>query len=260
MNKTVEQIVDLKKNPITNPDFRVECKKTLDTHGALVLKSFLLDSVITEICHDGEQQKHLAYYTERSHNIYLSSNDPDFSQEHPRNRQISSSKGCITTDQIPDGCSLKILYKSTEFKEFLCEVLDEEALYEYADELSSINLHYASEGQELGWHFDNSSFAITLLLQKPEAGGEFQYVKDVRDADAGEMNYVESEKVLDGKTAVQKLAMSPGDLVLFRGRNSMHRVTSTIGDQTRMLVVLAYNSGPGIELSESARMTFYGRI
>jgi hypothetical protein len=37
-------------------------------------------------------------------------------------------------------------------------------------------------------------------------------------------------------------------------------VTPTIGDQTRMLVVLAYNREPGVSLSESARMTFYGRL
>jgi len=62
-------------------------------------------------------------------------------------------------------------------------VLDEEELHEYADALSSINLHYASEGQELGWHFDNSSFAITLMIQSPESGGTFEYVKDVRNAE-----------------------------------------------------------------------------
>ncbi|MGP4128360.1 hypothetical protein OJE16_00555 [Pantoea tagorei] len=48
--------------------------------------------------------------------------------------------------------------------------------------------------------------------------------------------------------------------MLFRGRNSLHRVTPTEGDITRMLAVLAYNTQPGIALSETARMTFYGRL
>ena len=56
------------------------------------------------------------------------------------------------------------------------------------------------------------------------------------------------------------LNMKPGTLVLFRGRNSIHRVTPTIGNLKRILVVLAYNSEPGIALSESARQTFYGRL
>ena len=126
--------------------------------------------------------------------------------------------------------------------------------------MSSINLHYASEGQELGWHFDNSSFAITLLIQRPLDGAHFEYVKNARDADAGDMNYDSVKKILDGAVSVERLNMNAGGLVLFRGRNSMHRVTPTIGDITRMLVVLAYNTEPGVSLSESARMTFYGRL
>ena len=64
---------------------------------------------------------------------------------------------------------MRALYDAPVFRAFLCSVLGETQLYSYADKLSSINLHYASEGQELGWHFDNSSFAITLLIQKPQA-------------------------------------------------------------------------------------------
>ena len=153
-----------------------------------------------------------------------------------------------------------MLYDSPGFRDFLCAVLDVDELHEYADPLSSINLHYASDGQELGWHYDNSSFAITLLIQKPEGGGEFEYVKGVRDADAGEMNYEYSGKILDGNIEPERLDMEPGALVLFRGRNSMHRVTPVVGKRPRMLVVLAYNTEPGIALSESARMTFFGRL
>ena len=139
-------------------------------------------------------------------------------------------------------------------------VLDEKELHEYADALSSINLHYADAGKELGWHFDNSSFAVTLMIQSPERGGAFEYVKDVRDADAAEMNYELAGQVLDGRVTVETLSMDPGALVLFRGRNSMHRVAPVEGERTRMLVVLAYNSAPGVSLAESARRTFFGRL
>ena len=139
-------------------------------------------------------------------------------------------------------------------------MVGEKTLYEYADPLSSINVHFASEGQELNWHFDNSEFAITLLLQSPKAGGKFEYVKNLRCAEQNDMNYAGVEAVLDEKTKPSHLTVEPGTLVLFRGRNSMHRVTPTEGDRTRILVVFAYNSKPGIALSESARMTFFGRL
>jgi len=256
----LDQIINTTQYPIASEDFRAQCKSMLDESGVLVLPEFVLPEAVKSIQQEGIANQHQAFYTASKHNVYLKPSDEAFESNHPRNREITSSKGCITTDQIPSESSLHTLYNSAELQEFLCAVLDEKALHEYADPLSSINLHYASEGQELGWHFDNSSFAITLLIQKPKAGGVFEYVKDARNADEGEMNYPLVGQVLDGEQSVSTLTMDEGALVLFRGRDSMHRVTPTQGDITRMLVVLAYNTQPGVALSESARQTFYGRL
>jgi hypothetical protein len=260
MTKQLIEIVALEQYRLDDVNFRADCKRTLDETGVLVLPGFLKAAAVADIQKEGSENQHLAYYTSDSHNIYLTPPDPEFPDSHPRNRKVLSSKGCITTDQVPDDSMLHTLYAAPEFRKYLCAVLGEKELHEYADSLSSINLHYASEGQELGWHYDNSSFAITLLIQKPASGGEFDYVKDVRDADNGDMNYKQSASILDGEIRAERLAMDPGALVLFRGRNSMHRVTPTEGDRTRILVVLAYNSAPGISLSDSAKMTFYGRL
>lgn len=257
---TLQKIINSTQHPVQEKTFRSQCKQILDRNGVLVMPDFLNASAIRQIQQEGVDNQNLAFYTTSTHNIYLKPSDSTLPPEHPRNREISSSKGCITTDQIPQTSPLHTLYNSDLFKEFLCQVLGESELYEYADPLSAINLHYASEGQELGWHFDNSSFAITLLIQAPHDGGVFEYVKNVRDADAGDMNYELSDRILNGEVASESVTMQPGTLVLFRGRNSMHRVTPTVGDRTRMLVVLAYNTEPDIALSESARMTFYGRL
>jgi len=156
----LENIINLKEYHLSDISFQQQCKETLDIDGALVLKDFLNTEAINSIRIDGESKQSLAFYTDKKHNIYLSNKDENFSDTHPRNRHS--------------------LYDSSEFKQFLCAVLDEKELYEYADSMSSINIHYASEGQELGWHFDNSSFAITLMIHPPKAGGIFEYVKDVR--------------------------------------------------------------------------------
>ena len=258
--QSLNELIDLNQHPIHEQSYREQCKQTLYSDGALTMPGFLNNSAIASIVADGSDNQHLAFYTGSKHNIYLTESDPNFPANHPRNREVESTKGCITTDQIPNISALHKLYDHQIFRSFLCDVLEENELHEYADPLSSINLHYASSGQELGWHFDNSSFAITLLLQKPQAGGVFEYVKNVRDADAGEMNYEQAENVLNGKTTANTLSMDAGALVLFRGRNSMHRVTPVEGDVTRMLAVLAYNTKAGVSLSESARKTFYGRL
>ena len=256
----LSDVINLSLNPISDHDFQVQCKADLDLNGALVLPNFFSAAAIQQVKTEGEAKQDLAWFCKNRHNVFLTPPDSEFSMEHPRNREVDSSKGCITDDQVSADSALRTLYDSPAFKAFLCYVLGEEALYKYADDLSSINVHFASEGQELGWHFDNSSFAITLMIQQPKAGGAFEYVKNVRDADYGEMNVEVVDQVLNGDVAVSSLEIEEGSLALFRGRNSMHRVTPTEGDTTRMLVVLAYNGQPGVELSESARMTFYGRL
>lgn len=201
-----------------------------------------------------------AFYAGTTHNVYLTEAEPSLDSDHPFNRQVASSKGLIADDQIPADSPLRELYDDGAFRTFLCRVLAIDAIHPYADELSSINVHFAPSGRELGWHFDNSSFAVTLLLQAPDAGGVFEYVPDVRrDEGPDDDEYERVRRVLDGETPVRQLHFSPGDLVLFRGRQALHRVTPTEGDTTRLLVVFAYNDEPGISLSESAKRTFYGR-
>jgi hypothetical protein len=255
-----ETIVDTQSYPLADPDFRSSCHETLNQSGVIVMRRFLKPEAIEAIRREGEEWKHRAYYCRQEHNVYLTPPDADYPAEHTRNRIVISSKGCITDDVIPAESPLRALYDSEVFREFLCSVLDEISLYEYADPLSSINLHYAETGQELGWHFDNSAFAVTLMIQKPEGGGTFEYIGGMRDAEKGEMNFAGVEKVLNGDTQPEKLSMDAGTLVLFRGRNAIHRVAPVEGARTRMLVVLAYNTEPGISLSESARMTFFGRL
>jgi len=97
------------------------------------------------------------------------------------------------------------------------------------------------------------------MVQPADQGGQFEYVRDVRDADSGEMGYDAVADILDGRTPVTQLAADAGTLVIFRGRNSFHRVAPNQGEQTRILAVLAYNSEPGIALSSEAQATFYGR-
>lgn len=256
----ISDIVDLDAFPLTDPDFAARCARTLDTTGVLVLEDFIRPEALAAMAAESAAGLPQAYFCTQSHSVYLTPDDPAFPADHPANRKVESSKGCICDDVIAADSPLRSLYDAPAFRDFVKRTTGQDALHPYADPLSSINIHYAGRGQELGWHFDNSSFAITLLIQKPDAGSRFEYVKDLRDAGAGEMNYAGVADLLDGRTEPTVLTMEPGTLVLFRGRNSIHRVSPNESDRMRMLAVLAYNAEPGVALSENARMTFYGRL
>ncbi|WP_186827061.1 HalD/BesD family halogenase [Shimia ponticola] len=257
---TIETIVDFETYPISDAEFGNACAERLNRDGVLVLPDFIRPAALETMRAEAEAGRAEAYFCAQNHTVYLTPEDPDLDDDHPVNRQVVSSKGCICDDRVAADSPLRELYDAAEFRNFVRAVTGQPELHPYADPLSSINIHYAERGQELGWHFDNSSFAITLLIQKPEAGSRFEYIKDLRDANAGDMNYGGVAALLDGDTKPDVLTMEPGTLVLFRGRNSIHRVSPNDSDKTRMLAVLAYNDEPGVSLSESARMTFYGRL
>ena len=260
MNVDINKWVNLETCPLDSIDFANQCRQKLSEEGVLLIPQFLQSEALKQTIKEAEAQTHLAYFTKKTHNVYLSEPDASLPETHVFNRQVKSSKGCITTDQIKSESGLHVIYNNSLFKKFIAHVVQEESIYPYADSLSGINIHYASEGEELGWHFDNSSFAITLLLQAPKEGGVFQYVRDLRNSNSEDMNFNGVETVLNNEVPVKNLNMEEGTLVLFRGLNSMHRVTPTIGNKTRILVVLAYNNKPGVSLSETARMTFFGRL
>ena len=111
----------------------------------------------------------------------------------------------------------------------------------------------------MGWHYDNASLAITLMVQASEGGGEFEYLEKVRYREAGEQGCTDTEAVIKGNLHTKTLAMGDGALVLFRGRNSLHRVAPVASDQARILVTLNFNTEPGVMLSELVRTTFFGR-
>ena len=272
----LSNIINLTNHPIHDKSYIHKLKQLLQINGVITLPSFILPDPHSNLLQEAKQHQHLAYYTKSTHNVYLTPIDKSLPLNHPFNRQVISSKGCITTDQIPSTSILKSLYYNNQFQLFCADLVNVAKLYPYEDPLSEINIHYYQEGQELGWHFDNSSFAITLLLQGPINGGHFEYIPNLRTTTRNSSNkntikhtnhfdedkvveYDKVNQVLDGKLHGQILDIDPCTLVIFRGRESLHRVSPIYGNQSRILVVFAYNDQPGVSLSEEARMTFFGR-
>lgn len=256
---TPSRALNTARHAIADPAYAASCRTELDDVGALVLPEFFTAAAIDQVVAQSLPREADAYYADSTHNVYLTPPDPNLPDGHVFNRQIVSTKGLIADDQIAADSPLREVYDDPAFRTFLCRVLDIDQLFPYDDDLSSINVHFAADGMELGWHFDNSSFAVTMLLQAPAGGGSFDYVPAVRNAEVGDHAFDRVERILDGEEPTMTLQFAPGDLVLFRGRNALHRVTPTIGDVTRMLTVFAFNDAPGVGLSESALHTFYGR-
>ena len=98
------------------------------------------------------------------------------------------------------------------------------------------------------------------MIQSSISGGKFQYVVDARNVEKNTVNIPLIESVLKDKYPVENLHIEEGTLVLFYGRNYLHRVTPVTSSIPRILATLNYNHEKGLRLEENARLTFFGRL
>lgn len=117
---------------------------------------------------------------------------------------------------------------------------------------------YYLPGDELGWHFDDADFVVTLMLQAPESGGVFEFAPMLRREDDRNDEGVRA-LLGDVYSEVQTMSGEAGTLALFRGHWSPHRVTPVTGPTVRINAVLSYARAPGHRLSQEGYRIFYGR-
>ena len=58
---------------------------------------------------------------------------------------------------------------------------------------------------------------------------------------------------------VQTLRLGAGDLNVFKGKNTAHRVTPPLGERARLMTVFSYYETPGRRFSDEENIGFYGR-
>jgi hypothetical protein len=121
-----------------------------------------------------------------------------------------------------------------------------------------LNLAVMGEGDELQWHYDQTDFVVSLAIQDADEGGDFDVVPRLRRVD--DENYDEVAEVLAGRSDdVLTLAMTPGTLLIFEGRYSLHRVSPIKGSTWRHVGLLAYDTKSDTVSSELLREIRYGR-
>lgn len=114
----------------------------------------------------------------------------------------------------------------------------------------------AEEGIGFPWHFDTNNFTITLAIQNSDEGGLFQYAPHIRRSDE---NFDVVQKVLDGTSdKVVSLALELGDLQIFKGRYSLHRVSPLRGDRKRYVAIFSYVEEPDMVGAPNAQNNYMG--
>jgi hypothetical protein len=259
-----DDAVDLDRYPIGDPaslayrELVRACQDQLGGHGVAQLDGFLTPAAGSQMLALSSQLTARAWASNQAHTVYFEPADDSAGPDHPRALLQHSAKKAIAYDQIPAGAPIRRLYESDDLTAFIAAVLGKPALYRSGDPLDALEIAIFGDGDELGWHFDNSEFSVTVMYQQAAAGGHFDYYPWLRDEH--DENYLCVQKILHGSSdGVLRLPSSPGTLAVFRGQHALHRVTPVSGPRPRINSVLTYGEHPGMKLTELTQKLFYGR-
>jgi hypothetical protein len=233
-------------------------QRELRERGVSVLPGFVRADVIDEMVKECDTLAAEAYHQDVQGTPYLELPADGWPDGHPRVTWARSSVHTIGYDQFPRDSLVRALYESDDLMAFLGRILGREPLYRYADPIGALNLAVMVEGDVLDWHFDQTDFVVSLAIQSSERGGDFENAAMLRSPN--DENYDAVQRVLSGeRDDIVVEPMTPGTLMLFEGRHSLHRVTPVEGTRARYVGLFGYDTKPDTTSSELLKQIRYGR-
>jgi hypothetical protein len=240
-------IVDLERYPIDAPAsvegqaLVADARQQIDRTGACHLPGFLSAEGLALCLAEAEALAPLAHASNHRLTPYYRSPDPSLPETDPKNMTVTFAVGYVAREDIPARSPFRALFEGDDLLTFLRQVLPSEPLYRYSEPRGSLNVTVMREGDELGWHFDACELVASILCRTGEAGGEFDYVPDVRSPqDANEAGVAAIVGGDDSRALSVRL--QPGDLLLFRGRHALHRVRPVKGDVARLIGLMSFDN------------------
>ena len=226
--------------------------------GASEIAGFVRPDALPSFVDDARRLAPFAHRSGGPGTVYLGFPDESFPEDHPRQWLGNYAVGAVAYDLFPAGSPIRRLYEWEELLRFVAAILERDVIYPYADPLGALNLAVMGDGDELQWHFDQTDFVVSVALQDGDEGGDFEVAPMIRSAD--DEHYEDVARVLAGDTSdIVTLPMTPGTLLVFAGRHSLHRVSPIRGTTPRLVGLFGYDTQPGTMSSELLKEVRYGR-
>ena len=255
-------LLNLERYPINvagkrRDDLVNQTRTELAQDGCAVLKGFLSQAGILALTAEADGVSTKGHRSFNRTNPYFTKDDPSLPASDPRRAFFDRSNNFIPADNFALSGALRTIHDFPAFDPFIRDCLEQENFYRYADPLADVIINMADAGNGFPWHFDTNNFTVTLAIQNAEFGGAFEYAPNIR---VGGENFTEVRKVLDEESdKVVKLDLEPGDLQLFRGRYSLHRVAPLKGDTPRYVAIFSYVEEPDMVATPERCIQLYGR-
>ena len=261
----VARLVDLERYPIHDLDSAqtrsliAEWRAEFDRTGACNLRGFVTPEGAAELAAEATALLPLAHRRAWTRNFLDEmEGDPSRPADHPGHRLWTSFATQLADDQIGPETGLRQLYEWDALTEFIARVQGKRKLYRFADEFQALNIIALGDGDDSAWHFDDNECTVTLLLQEPEAGGDFVYGRNTMDLD-GNIDLEEVKRLFDAPLEeLERLERSAGTLTLFRGGHSLHAVRPVRGSRQRITSIMTYDPDPDRVSNDRTNCAIYG--
>jgi len=253
----LRELIDIESYPIDDANSQIRralverCRQDLDDQAICALEGFVKSEFVIRMAEESAKWAESGYKSENMRTPYGWMYNQGFPKAHPRVAMFLNSSAYVLTNQFPGNTLIEELYYWDALTEFVREVLGFKNLYRCECPNLSLMLSSLGKDNQVGWHFDTNDGVVSLLLQSPDQGGEFECVPYIRSEE--NENYESVSKVFSGdKENVLKPKITPGTFVLFKGRRTCHRVTK-VGETTkpRLIALFSYNEEPGMIFPES---------
>ena len=260
----IAQVVDLDRYPIhedgeARRQLVSSVQEDVRSVGCAVIKQFVKPEFIAALVAEGDRVSHLGHRNFNRTNPYFTQLPADLPDTHPLRRFYDRSNAFVPADNFGDDSIIRAMYEWPVFAPFIQEVLEEPSFYRYADPLADVVINLAEEGNGFPWHFDTNNYTVTLAIQNAEHGGEFEFSPNLRTPT--DENYDGVGRVLDGdQSLIHSLHLEPGDLQIFKGRYSLHRVTPLSGPTMRYVAIFSFTEMEGVVGSPERTKQLYGRV
>lgn len=260
----IEEIINFQQYPIadrTQPKYLnliAHCRRQLQERGCCVLKNFLTNDALFFARQESLSLQNEAYYATRKTNILKTDDDPTLPVGHPARFFMERSNAFVPKNKFQPQSLFLTIYHEVVFQNFIAACLGTEVIHEYDDPLAGLVLNILQEGAQHPWHYDDNDFSIVLMVQPSREGGIFEYAPHIRTP--SDENFESVSKVLHGHYEdVQKNSLQPGDLQIFQGKLSLHRVTKVVGKLQRYTVIFSYNKQRTSMGKEKENELLFGR-
>ncbi|MER5473008.1 arpA protein [Streptomyces sp. NPDC002685] len=263
---TLDQVVDTARYPLSelaSPRGQAvvsRARRDLSTLGCTVLPDFVRPSLRDVLRQECSAIAPRAHHDVETVNVYNIAVDSALPEDHPGRKTFERGNAFVARDRIPVDSLISRLYSDTVFRHFIADCFELPELHELADPLSGLVLNVIAPGMEHPWHFDTNEFTVSMLTQQAQAGGVFEYCPNIRTAQ--DENFDDVRDVVDGRgeRLTRRLPLQPGDLQLFKGRYSLHRVSPVRGEVARHSAIFAYSERPGVIGSVERTRQLFGRV